>query len=309
VGFKFQQTRRAPTSQPTVQTRSVGPTPASVFVQAPPPPPFQVPSTVFFRHNQMSNPGTGSMFVRPARPLPAPQPASTTRDIGQFNRAPPSIHVEPPPVQIPQSLNIRHDQMSNPGTRGRQPLSAQTGALAPVTSSVSTVATRSTRYVTGSRSTTVTANVSVHTHLPVIRPHDPYDYSRIYEMAKKYARSNFSLEGSFYSQGQTYDEGDIGYENGGEEPSEGVRPILRMWPYNTSPYKTVGADQNYATAGPSSYDQYNASSYTGDASSYTGGPYTAEYSEAQVYANTDSGRIQENLQSLSIKEVPLSFVS
>jgi len=239
------------------------------------------------------------MFIRPAPP--PPPPVVVTRDI-QPEPTPPVIQIEPPPIEIPQSLDFRHDQMSNPGHFARQPLSAQTGALTQVTNVVSTVASRSATSAVDYRSTTITAEFSAQARLPVMRPHNPHDYSAIYEMAKMYAASNFSLEASFFAQQQdaSYDGADGYDENADEGTSEGVRPILRMWPYNTSQYKKVG-DQNYGNQGHSYQNQgYNPTSYTGD--SYTGG-------QGQVYGNSESTRIQENFQSLSIKEVPLSFVS
>jgi len=231
-------------------------------------------------------------------------PVVTTRDI-QPEPTPPVVQIQPPPIEIPQSLDFRHDQMSNPGNFARQPLSAQTGALTQVTNAVSTVgfsASRSVTYGADYRATTVTADFSAQARLPLIRPRDPYDYSVIYEMAKIYTASNFSPGGSFFAhlQDASYDGVDGYDENAGEGTSERVRPILRMWPYNTSYYKTVGT-QNHGNQGPSYENEgYNPTSYAGN--SYTGG-------QAQVYGNSESTRIQENFQSLSVKEVPLSFVS
>ena len=293
--WKLMETTQAPTPQPTVVvSRSIVPDQA--------PPAVQVPTSVPFKHDQRSNPGLGPMFIRPAPP--PPPPVVITRDI-QPEPTPPVIQIEPPPIEIPQSLDFHHDQMSNPGHFAREPLSAQTGALTQVTNTLSTVGFSATRSATSAvdyRSTTIAAEFSAQARLPVIRPHNLHDYSAIYEMAKMYTASNYSLEAGLLAQRQdvSYDGADGYDENAGEGTSEGFRPILRMWPYNTSQYKKVG-DQNYGNQGYSYQNQgYNPTSYGGD--SYTGG-------QGQVYGNSESTRIQESFQSLSIKEVPLSFVS
>jgi hypothetical protein len=214
-------------------------------------------------------------------------------------------------------------------------MTAQTGALAPVNRSVSTVEFSSSRSVTyegAYRSKTVTADFSAQARLPVVRPHNPYDYSLIYEMAKRYANSNFSLEGSFLAQRQETSYDGTEYENADEGPSEGLKPITRMWPYNTSPYHRVGSGENYVgssytqpqynepseTSNPA-YNQTNPAEYTqnnpttydqNNPTPYTSGPYNNE-GEGQIYGNSESTttRLQENFANLSVKEVPLSFIS
>jgi Heterokaryon incompatibility protein Het-C len=326
-----------PQSTP-ILSRSVVPDP--VIIQSPPTPAIQVPTSLFFRHDQMSNPGHGAMYIRPAPPPPRPVPVISSRDImPPVENTPPLIQVQPPPPQVPQSLEFRHDQMSNPGNHMRQQMTAQTGALAPVNRAVSTVEFSSNRSVTyggAYRSTTVTADFSPQARLPVVRPHNPYDYSLIYEMAKRYANSNFSLEGSFLAQRQdtSYD-GMTEYENADEGPSEGLKPITRMWPYNTSPYHRVGSGENYVGSSyaqpqynekpqpgqnnPTAYDQITPTAFNqnnpttydqNNPTPYTSGPYNND-GQGQNYGNSESTttRLQENFANLSVKEVPLSFIS
>jgi Heterokaryon incompatibility protein Het-C len=331
--YLFNLPPRRPEPTP-ILSRSLVPDP--VIITRTPTPAIQVPTSLFFRHDQMSNPGHGAMYLRPALPPPPPVPVISSRDIlPPVENTPPLIQILPPPPQVPQSLEFRHDQMSNPGNHLRYQMTAQTGALAPVNRSVSTVEFSSSRSVTyegAYRSKTVTADFSAQARLPVVRPHNPYDYSLIYEMAKRYANSNFSLEGSFLAQRQETSYDGTEYENADEGPSEGLKPITRMWPYNTSPYHRVGSGENYVgssytqpqynepseTSNPA-YNQTNPAEYTqnnpttydqNNPTPYTSGPYNNE-GEGQIYGNSESTttRLQENFANLSVKEVTLSFVS